>query len=139
MKKTGFSNSGLFLIEFMIVLLFFSISAAVCVSIFVHAHSLNKESGEKNQALLLAQSAAEQLKASGEDILKEMGAEKIENGAYLFYYDESWKQTEEKSIYCMTIETKTENKLLKVQISIDNGKKEIFNLEVKKYMALETR
>ncbi len=44
-----------FLMEFIIVILFFAISSAVCVNLYAHAQQINDEANYTKTALLLAQ------------------------------------------------------------------------------------
>ncbi len=45
--------------ELIIVILFFAISSAVCLRIFVHAHQLERKTENNNYAVLWAENAAE--------------------------------------------------------------------------------
>lgn len=139
MKKVQFPKSGLFLIEFMIVLLFFSISAVVCVSIFVHANRLNQENSEKNRALFLAQSMAEEIKGSGLTGLYEMDHEKTRLG-YSFYYDENWEKTDRTGKqYEMTVVVTPEGNMEKAYIIVKKEEQELFSLPVKHYIPIENK
>jgi len=53
------SKSTLFLMELIIVILFFALSSAVCMRIFVYAHQLEKTTENVNHAVLWAGNAAE--------------------------------------------------------------------------------
>lgn len=53
------SRSGLFLLELMIVILFFAVTSAVCVNLFVQAHLTSTAGGELTAATREVQSAAE--------------------------------------------------------------------------------
>lgn len=65
MKKST-DRSSLFLMELVIDLFLFVLCAAVCVVLLVHARSMSGESTRLTQAVYLAQSAAEEWKATGE-------------------------------------------------------------------------
>lgn len=62
------SRSGLFLLELMIVILFFAVTSAVCVNLFVQAHLTSTAGGELTAATREVQSAAEWLKAADGDL-----------------------------------------------------------------------
>ena len=64
------SRSGLFLLELMIVILFFAVTSAVCVNLFVQAHLTSTAGGELTAATREVQSAAEWLKAADGDLEK---------------------------------------------------------------------
>ncbi len=54
------SKTSLFLMELIIVILFFSISAVVCVQLFVNAYSTNESTKKIAQATVIVQNLAEQ-------------------------------------------------------------------------------
>lgn len=89
MKSSANSKSRLFFIEFLIVLFFFLIISTVCLKLFVHAHTLTKQSDERAQAQTQVASAAEILTASGGDFsaLAEYfpDAELFDGGIIIFY------------------------------------------------------
>mgnify|MGYP006876971622 CR=1 FL=1 len=43
MKRVRHSRSGLFLIELMICILFFSITAGICIQFFVKSHNMSQD------------------------------------------------------------------------------------------------
>lgn len=51
MKETPAKRSSLFLLELIIAILFFSLTSAVCVQIFVRAHLISRQTQELNTAL----------------------------------------------------------------------------------------
>ena len=51
MKRTPAKRSSLFLLELIIAILFFSLTSAVCVQIFVRAHLISRQTREENIAL----------------------------------------------------------------------------------------
>lgn len=53
------SRSGLFLMELMFAILFFSLSSTVCIQLFVRAHLTAAQSSDTSRAVVLAQSLAE--------------------------------------------------------------------------------
>lgn len=63
----GPKKANLFLIELVCNLLIFALCAAVCVGLLVHARRLSRESTQLTQAVYLAQSIAEEWKATGEE------------------------------------------------------------------------
>lgn len=87
------SKSGLFLIELIILILFFAVAGAICVRLFVAAH-LDSTAGENlSQAVLAAQSAAEAWKCSDtpEEAMSYLpGAARTEAG-FDVLYDGQWR------------------------------------------------
>ncbi len=59
MQTKNSSKSGIFLMELILSILFFSIAAAVCVKLFVTAHRLGDQSVNLNHAVSMAESIAE--------------------------------------------------------------------------------
>ena len=59
MKTSSSSRSGLFLMELIISILFFSLAGAVCVKLFVSSHITSQNSVELNHALEWSQNVAE--------------------------------------------------------------------------------
>ena len=53
------SRSGLFLMELIVSILFFSLAGAICVKLFVGSHLLSQKSVELNQSLEWCQNTAE--------------------------------------------------------------------------------
>ena len=56
------SKSTLSLMELLIMLLVFSVSAAICLKVFVYSDSLSKTSELTSEAYRMAQNAAEEIK-----------------------------------------------------------------------------
>ena len=57
------NSSQLFLMEFICVVLFFALCAALCLNAFVKADRISRQGSELNESLILAQSMAETIKA----------------------------------------------------------------------------
>lgn len=53
------SRASLFLMELMISILFFSLSSAVCIQLFVKAHAINEATKDISKATLIAQDICE--------------------------------------------------------------------------------
>lgn len=64
------SKSGLFLMEMIIVILFFSICSAVCVSIFAKARIMADDSRDLNNAVIRSSNIAEVYKAASGELSK---------------------------------------------------------------------
>lgn len=84
MKETSRVHTAL--IELIIVILFFSISAAVILQFFVSAHLKSEDSAQKSAAVLQAQQIAETFQQTGSP---PSGAVSQGDGAML-YFDEDW-------------------------------------------------
>ncbi len=118
------SKTPLFLMEIVIMLLVFSLSAAVCLQIFVGARGISEESRRLDRAVLEAQTAAEYWKATGGD-LDETAAlmhTQAGNDGFSVFYEEEW----------MHLEFVCERK--KADIDVLQGEEVIFSLECEAVM-----
>lgn len=67
LKKTS-SRSGLFLLELIISILFFSMASAVCIRLFVQAHIMDRDNRNLTQSVKLCENFAEAYTATGGDL-----------------------------------------------------------------------
>lgn len=96
MKKYQKQHSGLFLIELIVSILFFSLAAALCLQLFAKASLKSTQSTQLTHAVLIATSAAEAVENGciDADALSEYFSEaSVENGRMRVYYDDSWQMT----------------------------------------------
>ena len=119
------SKTPLFLMELIIMLLVFSISAAVCLQVFSGAKKISEESRKLDAAVMQAQTIAECWKASHGDL--EETAEMLNvipvKSGFKVYDEENWLHTE---VFC---EDATMN------IAVFSGEEEIYSLICKAVMA----
>ncbi|MDR1796944.1 MAG: hypothetical protein LBR44_05780 [Clostridiales Family XIII bacterium] len=82
MKKKAIqaSKSAIFLFELMIVILVFTVAAAICSEIFASAYAMSKESRALTMSAINAQTVAEQFKASDGE------------AADPLYFDKDWNE-----------------------------------------------
>ena len=66
MKKRKARSSSMFLLELLFAILFFAISSAICVQIFVKAHTLSRNSDALNDAVAVCSSIADLTAASSD-------------------------------------------------------------------------
>ena len=59
MSKRTSSRSGLFLLELIISILFFSVASAICIQLFVKAHLMDKDNQNLTTAVKLSENFAE--------------------------------------------------------------------------------
>ena len=59
MNNRNTSRTGLFLMELILAILFFSLSGSVCVQLFIQAHTISNNSVVLNHSILQAQNIAE--------------------------------------------------------------------------------
>lgn len=67
------NRASLVLMELLIMLLIFALAAALCLQIFVRADQISRETARRDQAVVMAQNAAETVKACGGDLQKAAG------------------------------------------------------------------
>lgn len=122
------SKSSLFLMELIIVLMFFSLCAATCMQIFANAKVKTDYSRDLTNAAFTAESIAEVYKACDGDletVVSKCGGKAVSDGVISFYYDKDWSLTEQdEAVYVVTVtETETED-IEKAFIEIDNAEGE---------------
>lgn len=72
------NKTSLLLMEQLVMVLVFALAAALCLSVFVKADQISQETVQRDEAVMLAQNAAEMLKATA-DI--ELVRQKLESDA----------------------------------------------------------
>ena len=113
MKMRQSSKSSLFLLELMISVIFFALTAAGCVQIFVKAHQFSEQAQQLDLAVSIAESLAEEYSA------------KEEKDTVRYYDAFGEKCQEEEAAYCAKIEQKKEDGKRQIQITVmDTEKKE---------------
>ncbi|MDF2656107.1 MAG: hypothetical protein K0R19_2581 [Bacillota bacterium] len=133
MSKKAFSRSQLFLIELIVVVLFFSFSAAIAMMVFGKAHELSEDAKALNGAMAIVQSAAETDRSKSLD--------EVRTNSESIYLNENWvKSTEEDAEYLLKVEIDLEDRpagamaLLNYIVSDASDAEDIiYTLETKKY------
>lgn len=74
-----------FLTEFVLVILFFSLSAVIALQLFLKANDKSEESKNMTMAYIIAERTAEEIKAAA---MNKSANENMEDN--LFWYDEDW-------------------------------------------------
>ena len=101
MERTPAKRSSLFLLELMIAILFFCLASAVCVQIFVKAHTTSRGTQELNTAL-------EKVSGYTELFLADALAEDTEG-----FYDADWQEcSKDEASYEIVIRVEPDGKLL---------------------------
>jgi len=84
------NKAPLVMMEQMVMVLIFVLAAALCLQTFVLAGTISKTTEAQSNAMLVAQNAAEGLKAAGlKSFVKE--AEQKKDG-FRFFFDGTWKE-----------------------------------------------
>lgn len=122
MSNRSSSQSQLFLMEFICVVMFFALCGALCINAFVDADGMSKKGLQLNEALLLAQSAAETIKAMDEpgrqNISKAVGALNEQAGG----------------LYTVKVEDEVKGSMLTARVYVYGSKEEICSISIKKYL-----
>ncbi len=126
-KINSRSKSSLFLMELIIVLLFFSISAAICMKVFASAKVKTQMSRDMSNASFAAESLAEAFKAEKMDG-KPMSAlypnATEYDGVMTVYYDADWALAEKyEGKYRATLEEHLDGPVTEALIKVyaENG------------------
>jgi cell division protein YceG involved in septum cleavage len=155
MKGKTVSHYHGFLVEFVLVILFFSIASAMVLRVFAAAHTVRQKANELTIALTKIQSFAEYTKTTSSineyiTILQNQGAVKSEEGLeqYILYYNKKWELQKGETGYAYSIEINLESQwlrsgeLLQVAIrsmKINEGKmRQEHTKDVDEICALET-
>lgn len=134
-------RSSLFLLELILAILLFILSAAICIQVFVRSHTIEAKSTELNQAVYASTSIAE-LFRSDEDLsaaLKRHYPQAAHQGTcYQIFYDKNWNLTSSSdAAYILCLETQEDLSFLTGTISVKHVNEDladIYTLPLKKYM-----
>lgn len=134
MKTKSRSKSSLFLMELIIVIMFFSLSAAICMKVFSSAKVKTDLSRNMTNASFAAESLAECYKANkldGTDLSKIYPYATEYNGIYTVYYDADWTMSEEfKGAYRATLVEHEEDYYTQAKIVVYDAKgSELFSMD----------
>ncbi len=120
------SKSGIFLLELIIVILFFSIASTVCIEMFVKSYTINLESTQLNTCIQISETIAESFKNSQMDYDL--------NTTTTIYYDEDGLRSSAKdSFYYATIFYSSKESIRSAHIELYTSDKLIYSLTVDKH------
>jgi len=105
------SKAGLFLVELIIVIAFFSLASAHCMRLFAYSHVLGNKSENLNMAINATQSAAEIFRASGgnsEHILRLLAGSEVTGENITVDYNKQW-QPDASGDFCLTMQIEHED------------------------------
>lgn len=137
MKQLNPSRSGLYLVEFVIVLLFFSIASMIVFQFFIKGSGISSEAYDINRAVVHAESITEKVLASGgEDALLSGQFLRTQDG-YVLYYDKDWMETDAgREAYLAQIAVSTVNSMLVSDVVVKKGSQELFSVHAERYLGL---
>ena len=121
------SKTPLFLMEAIIMLLVFAISASVCLKVFVGAKTISQESYDLDHACMEAQRAAEYWQCTKGNISETANFlnAKVSGDALEIFYDMDWMCTRVASVFTLTMKTSD----AKADIVILDHGKELFSIK----------
>lgn len=130
MQFRGMSRSQLFLIELIIVILFFSFAGAITVQVFSKAHELAQNSTDLNGAILAVQRAAETDKTAAFSEI-DMNQEPI-------YFNSNWGlSTPSEAVYTLksniTLEEREAGSMAVYDYTVMSNEEIIYTLQSKPY------
>ena len=99
------SKAPLVLMEQLVMVLVFALSAAVCLQVFALSGRLSRTCEARDRAAVMAQNAAETLKACGGDY--DEAAQRLggcwDGQTWTVGYDANWDRTEGEAVYCLSV------------------------------------
>ena len=129
-----------FLMEFVIVVLFFSIAAVITLQLFANANNKSEDNDDMINAVICAQTVAENIRSEV--------SEYDEEGIYIKYLDRDMNYVDEEAYYeekvMVSIDKEASSELgqlynYKIIIMDSNKNKEIYSLNLSKYIAKEVQ
>ena len=137
------SKSGLFLIEIIFAILFFSVASAICVQLFAKAYLISEDSRNRTMAATFGQSAAECFKAGGGslDEIRELLGGAVFGDTLTLCYDSGWNPVEAPAadgfILTLQLQSQPGEALRRAEVSIakTEGETPLFTIPVASYLA----
>lgn len=131
--KKSRSKSPLFLMEMTIVILFFSLSAAICMKVFSAAKVRTDFARNMTNASFAAESIAECFKADYEDGKSFSGIYRHsseKDGVITVYFGSDWTESDEKdAVYRATVSKTEEKYIARAEINVyDAQDRELYSL-----------
>ena len=121
------SKSGIFLLELIIVILFFSIASTVCIDMFVKSYTMNTDSTNLNKCIQISENFAESFKNSS------YSQENINSQTY--YYDkDGFPSSENSYTYYAHISYTTSGTTRSAIIKLYTSDAFIYSLQVDKHI-----
>lgn len=146
--REGHSKTSLILMELILVILFFALSATIYVRVFAGAYRISRGTSDRTQALMLAQKAAESFYASegnpellnrcmtgGEDLpfhpytaafdprMAGAGRPPSAKQGWIYYYDEKGRLSPQKeALFCVTLVVRRRGEFLIGEIKVQKNR-----------------
>lgn len=138
MKQYRHSKSGLFLIEIMLNILFFSVLVTICLQLFFKAHNLSTDTAVLHRAVTACSSIAEvyQSTPDGEEMILNIYPESIIlNNTIIIYFDHTFDSCAEfESRYRVILSEDTSAHTLHISFCRKDEADPIYQLSVSSYL-----
>ena len=134
------SRASIFLMELMISILFFAISGAVCIQLFVKAHAINEETEAKSKAILIAQDICEYYHHCNGDKAEFLSYywdyEETEENVFLYFTESgsSCSNIGAKYVVTLTFEQELSYHILTLDIKNVDQKESLYSTRIRKYV-----
>lgn len=127
------------LLEIIMTMLFFCITCAILLQIFAFTRNLSDKSYSETQAMVCAQSIADQFRANA---FVEQSFEADAEGNYVLYYDQTMQPATADSYYYKALvkiskQPQGAGSMDSASITIEQGDKQIHTLQVDQYRQKE--
>ncbi|MCR4656260.1 MAG: hypothetical protein K5770_08550 [Lachnospiraceae bacterium] len=138
--KNKNAGTSLFLMEMIIIVLFFSVASATCVQAFVNSHLLDEHTKELNHAVIIAQGFADVMRGTDGELDSLLAAYPDaaagESGLTAWYDKEFYPCEEAGASYVAEVQIKAEGKLNAITVTVRTTEEntEIYTLSATKYM-----
>lgn len=139
MKK---SKSALFLMELIIVIFFFALTSAVCMQVFVKAHTIDENTQSLNAAVLWSTNAAEIFQEYGNEpekigntlALDNFDYDKSRNALNIYFSQQFKLTTKENAVYVFSMMFSEDSRMDYLKCEYISAEKEeiVYSLECKK-------
>ena len=128
------SKAPLVMMEQLVMVLVFALTAALCVQVFVLSEKLSVKTSATDKASMMAQNVAERIKNDNpKEFLKASDAVPVGQGIWVMYFNETWNVSgEESATYYMEIQMEEETVYLwqiRIMVFTKDGM-ELFSIPV---------
>ncbi len=132
-------KSGLFLMELSFIILFFAITSAICVNLFVNARLTSVAARDLNKAVLEAQTVAESTKhAKGDqEMLAEMLGAVRQGDTLTVYYNQDWEPTDkdvEARYQLRIVQPPVKDGMMNAEVEVHKDDKLLYRINVGSYV-----
>ncbi len=133
------SKSGLFLMELVLIILFFAITSAVCVNLFANAHLTSVAGKDLNKAVVEVQTAAEVVKHTKGDeerLAELLGAVRQDKGMTVSY-NQDWEpiaENEQPRYQLRIVSTPGTDGMLYTEVEMHKGEALLYQITVGSYI-----